>query len=499
MVMATEMVFDFPWWLRVEHFLNIIFVTFFIRSGIEILGTYPRLHTNVHNKPGAQWAEFTIKSKPKHKYYAVGSEYEDYSPIISLPGRGLLGLGRYWHFMTVMGYVTFFIIYYILLFATGQWLRYIPPSFDFPVQVFNNIVSYLAFVSPEPMPGYPFNAIQQMAYATAIFILPPYMIFTGIMQSPAVNTHFMKLTKALGGRQMIRSAHWWGLIGYLMFIIGHVSMVLLHGYGHEVSKMVFGNSDSPIAGGVIFGTGLLFVVFLHVWATRSSLEHPRKVEKLHNIIVRPLTRQLMKLESRQFLDPDNVTEHFRASGCPPEIDEYMALVVHNYEDYYLEVGGYVERPMTLTLAELREIADGYEQTTMHNCVQGFSSIGTWGGVPLHVLLDLVKPLPGATDVIFKCFQCMGRDDNLYPEGFYYDSAPMMEATQPQTLVATNLNGEDVPIKNGAPMRIRQEISCGFRSAKWVERIEVVNRYDIIGKSRGGWFEDFDNYDRMQMI
>lgn len=495
----THVVFDFPWWLRVEHFLNIIFVTFFIRSGIEILGTYPRLHRNVHNIAGKQWAEFTVKSKPKHKYYAVGSEYENYSPVISLPGKGLLGLGRYWHFIAVMGYVTCFIIYYVLLFVTGQWLRYIPPSWGTFAQAGRDIVTYLAFSQPEHVPGYPFNAAQMMAYGFAIFILPPFMIITGMFQSPAVNSHWPKITRALGGRQMIRSLHWWGLMAYLGFVIGHVAMVFLHGYGHEVSKMVFGNTESPVAGGVIFTIGLAFVVFLHVWATKASLTKPRTVEKFHNVIVRPLTRRLMKLESRQDWDPNNVSENFRASGCPPEIDEYMALIVHNYEDYYLEIGGYVERPMTLTLAELREIADGYEQTTMHNCVQGFSSIGRWGGVPLHVLLDMAKPLPGATDVMFKSFQCMGRDDNLYPEGFYYESCPMMEAMQPQTLVATNLNGENVPIKNGAPMRIRQEISTGFRSAKWVERIEVVNRYDIVGKSRGGWFEDFDNYDRLQMI
>ncbi|MDK6259744.1 hypothetical protein QP119_04815 [Corynebacterium frankenforstense] len=118
----------FPWWLRAEHFLNIIFVTFFIRSGIEILGTYPRLHRKVQNQPGEHWAQFTVKEKPKHKYYAVGAEYENYSPIVSLPGYGKLGQGRYWHFITVTGYVTCFLIYYVLLAVTGQWRRYVPQS-----------------------------------------------------------------------------------------------------------------------------------------------------------------------------------------------------------------------------------------------------------------------------------------------------------------------------------------------------------------------------------
>ena len=494
------MIYDFPWWLRAEHFVNIIFITFFIRSGIEILGTFPRLHTSIHTPAGKQWAEFTIKSKPKHKYYAVGSEYEDYSPLISLPGKGLLGQGRYWHFMMVMGFVTCFVAYYVALAVTGQWRRYIPASWDVFPQAGRDIISYLAFQVPEHMPGYPFNAVQQLSYAVIILIMPAFMIFTGMFQSPAVNSHWPKITRALGGRQMIRTVHWWGLMVYVVFIVIHVAMVIAHGFGTEVSKMVFGHTDSPLAAAVIFCLGLALVVFLHVVATKTSLNNPRLVERIHNVVVRPLTRQLMKLKSRQDYSPEATTAHFRASGCPPENDEYVALVAHGYEDdYYLEIGGLVERPMTLTLAQLREIADGYSQTTMHNCVQGFSSVGQWSGVPLARLLELARPLPGATDVVFGCFQNMGRDDAIYPEGWYYESAPMMEATQPQTLIAIGLDGKDIPIKNGAPVRLRQEISTGFRSAKWVERIEVVGRYDVIGKGRGGWFEDFDNYDRMQMI
>ncbi|WP_280194401.1 hypothetical protein [Corynebacterium pyruviciproducens] len=103
--------YGFPWFIRAEHIVNIIFITFFIRSGIEILGTFPRLHTSVHTPVGRQWAEFTVKSNKKHKHYSVGGEYEDYSPWISLPGYGKLGQRRYWHFITVMGLITCFLIY----------------------------------------------------------------------------------------------------------------------------------------------------------------------------------------------------------------------------------------------------------------------------------------------------------------------------------------------------------------------------------------------------
>ena len=111
----------FPWWLRVEHFLNIIFITFLVRSGLEILGTYPKLYRSQHTVPGSSWAQFTVQDEPKHKYYTVGGEDSDYSPRISLPGRRQLGLGRYWHFITVTGFVSCWVIYFVLLLVTGQW------------------------------------------------------------------------------------------------------------------------------------------------------------------------------------------------------------------------------------------------------------------------------------------------------------------------------------------------------------------------------------------
>ncbi len=197
----------------------------------------------------------------------------------------------------------------------------------------------------------------------------------------------------------------------------------------------------------------------------------------------------------------NTTHNFRGSGRPPEAKEYLALMANGYEDdYVLEIGGYVERPMSLTIADLRELADGHSQTTLHHCVQGFSSIGRWRGIPVSGLLDLVGPLPGATDVVYLSFQDMGRADALYEGGTYYESNPMIEARMPQTLIAFELNDEgEIPAKNGAPVRLRVETSTGFRSLKWLERIEVVNRYDIIAEGRGGYFEDADFYDRNQLI
>ncbi|SES19845.1 molybdopterin-dependent oxidoreductase [Corynebacterium cystitidis] len=497
------MITDFPVWLRIEHFVNILFVTLFIRSGIEILGTFPKLHSSVHTPAGKQWAQFTVKQKRRKKYYPVAGEYDDYHPIVSLPGHGALGQGRYWHFISVIGWVTLMVIYWALLLLTGQWRRYWPEDLSVFAQAWEDMVSYLAFQIPPAMEGYPFNAVQQLSYGFVVLILPLFMMITGAFQSPAINNRFPRISKAMGGRQVIRTLHFWGLIAYIVFIIIHVAMVVMHGYGHEVSKMVFGHADRPIAGGVIFTTGLAFIVLFHVWATKTSMDNPRLVEKIHNVVVRPLTRTLRKMPAQPTPYRDEqitpASEH-RASGMPPATEAYMALVCNDYDDdYVLEIGGFVEKPMRLTLPQLRELADGYSQNTVHHCVQGFSSVGAWDGVPLHRILDLVKPLDGATDVVVHSFQHMTRDDDLYRGSYYYETMPMEEAVQPQSLIAIGYGGDELPIKNGAPMRLRLETSTGFRSAKWLDRIEVVNRFDIVGNGKGGFFEDTDSYDRLQMI
>lgn len=496
------MYMEFPWWLRVEHLVNILFLTLFIRSGIEILGTFPKLHRSIHTPLGKQWAQFTVKEKRKHKYFPVAGEYDDYSPIISLPGHGDLGQGRYWHFISLVLWTTMMVLYWGTLIITGQWARYWPSSWEVFPEALNNIVSYLAFQIPPAMEGYPFNAVQQLSYGAVVFLFPLWMMITGMFQSPAVNNHFPRISKMMGGRQVIRTLHFWGLVAYLAFVAIHVLMVVAHGYGHEVSKMIFGHPHEPVAGGVIFTAFLIFIVIFNVWATRTSLGNPLLIEKIHNFIVRPLTRALRKLPSRQFFDQHEVTapQAHRASGMPPSTDEYKALVCNDFDDdYILEIGGLVERPMRLSMQDLRAISEGRYTRTVHHCVQGFTSIGQWDGVPLAELIDLARPLEGANEVVVTSFQNMTRDDDLYDGSYYYETLSFEEAMQPQSMIATGYLDGELPIKNGAPVRLRLETSTGYRSAKWIERIEITSRFDIIGNGKGGYFEDTGSYDRLQMI
>jgi DMSO/TMAO reductase YedYZ molybdopterin-dependent catalytic subunit len=175
---------------------------------------------------------------------------------------------------------------------------------------------------------------------------------------------------------------------------------------------------------------------------------------------------------------------FRPNGSiDPRTPEYLALKRNGFADYRLRVRGMVERPLEFSLAALRALPTR-TQITRHDCVEGWSVIGQWSGVPLAHLLDLAKVKPGARHVVFHCF------DDLDGSGSrYYESVDLHDAFHPQTIVAHALNGAPVPIANGAPVRMRIERKLGYKQPKYVHTIEVVDAYASIGGGKGGTWED----------
>ena len=179
---------------------------------------------------------------------------------------------------------------------------------------------------------------------------------------------------------------------------------------------------------------------------------------------------------------------FRPNGSiNPRTPEYLALKANGFADYRLRIRGMVERPLEFSLDGLRALPTR-TQITRHDCVEGWSVIGQWSGVPLAHLLDLAMVKPGARHVVFHCF-----DDLAGSGGRYYESVDLHDAFHPQTIVAHALNGAPVPIANGAPVRMRIERKLGYKQPKYVHTIEVVDAYAAIGGGKGGYWED-NGYD-----
>jgi len=191
-----------------------------------------------------------------------------------------------------------------------------------------------------------------------------------------------------------------------------------------------------------------------------------------------------KAMAQEFTEAD-LSPSFRSNGTSrPQSAEYEALVAGNFADYHLVIDGLVAHPGRYSLAELRAL-DARTQITRHDCVEGWSAIGKWKGVPLGKLLEAVQPTAQARFAVFHCADPMD-DDGTSP---YYESVDMDDARHPQTILAYELNDKPLPVANGAPLRLRVERQLGYKHAKYVMRIELVESFAKIAGGNGGYWED----------
>lgn len=187
--------------------------------------------------------------------------------------------------------------------------------------------------------------------------------------------------------------------------------------------------------------------------------------------------------AREYAESD-ISAQFRANGSTdPDDPAYRALAANGFADWRLAVRGRVRRPAQFSLAQLRAMP-ARTQITRHDCVEGWSCIGKWSGVPLAAVLQAVEPLPDARYAVFHCADTLEQDDDPY-----YESIDLVEAMHPQTILAYGMNGQPLPIPHGAPLRLRVERQLGYKMAKYIMAIELVDSFSGLGNGRGGYWED----------
>jgi DMSO/TMAO reductase YedYZ molybdopterin-dependent catalytic subunit len=167
----------------------------------------------------------------------------------------------------------------------------------------------------------------------------------------------------------------------------------------------------------------------------------------------------------------------------PDTPEYLALKANEFADYRLTVTGLVEQQRCYSLAELQNMP-ARTQITRHDCVEGWSCIAKWTGTPLSRILDDAKLKPQARFLVFHCYDTF--DDSPTT---YYESCDLIDARHPQTILAYGLNGQALPVANGAPIRVRIERALGYKQPKYVHTIEAVDSFGHIGAGKGGFWED----------
>ena len=183
----------------------------------------------------------------------------------------------------------------------------------------------------------------------------------------------------------------------------------------------------------------------------------------------------------------DLSPQFRANGSTsPDSPEYQAMARNGFADWRLEVGGLVERPGAFSLADLRAMPSR-TQITRHDCVEGWSCIGKWKGVPLASVLDRVGLKPEARFIVFSCADAL--EKTLDGSGQYYESIGLPDAFHPQTILAYEMNDVTLPIPYGAPLRVRIERQLGYKMAKYIMRIDAVDGFATIAGGQGGFWED----------
>jgi DMSO/TMAO reductase YedYZ molybdopterin-dependent catalytic subunit len=208
-------------------------------------------------------------------------------------------------------------------------------------------------------------------------------------------------------------------------------------------------------------------------------------ENMHKWLQRSLQdRDALAPEFR----PDQRSRLFRGNGTlNPSGADYKALWRGKFVDWRLKVDGLVSRPLSLSLADLRTMPQRI-QTTRHDCVEGWSAIGTWRGVPLAKILETAHLSDKARYIVFHCLDDVGGGHR------YYESIDLIDAFHPQTILAFALNEQPLEVRNGAPLRLRAERHLGYKQAKFLARVEAVTDLRGIQGGKGGFWEDQADYE-----
>ncbi len=485
----------FSGWLRLTHYVNFIFLVLLARSGLSILMDHPRLYFDDHCTPGTDWAKFTPIDVPADRVWTAKDDARYISPWLALPGyRHTVGVARHWHLPGALIWFLNGVIFVAFMFCTEQWKRLVPTSWSVVAEAWTIFVHYATFhLPPEPDPLVRYNALQQLSYFAVVFVMAPLSALTGLAMSPSIDNRFRWYPQIFGGRQSARSLHFLLLLGYVAFLVMHVTMVFVNDPVRNFNDIVFGSDDGrPL--GLIVGLGAIsLIVPICVAAHLLSWNRPRQLQyaaRQVHAVLRRLTFGRWKPCVRYA--KDDISPFFWPNGKMPVSDEWTKLVAGNFANFRLKVGGQVENPVELSLDDLKSLGR-QEQITMHHCIQGWSGIAEWGGLPLVRLIELVKPLPCAKVVVFRSF-----GEGLYG-GEYYDTQPMSVALQAETLLAWEMNFEPLPLLYGAPLRLRVESQLGYKMVKWIRTIEFVESERSVGKDHGGKNEDDEYFDLIPEI
>lgn len=480
----------FPAWLRLTHYVNFLLLVLLMRAGLSILMDHPRLYWNEHCTPGSEWIRLTPLEVPSDRVWTAKDDARYISPWLALPGyRHTIGMARHWHLLSALFWLANGLAFVVLLLATEQWTRLVPTSWRIVPDAWAIFVHYATLHLPvEPDSFYRYNALQQLSYFGVVFVMAPLSATTGLAMSPSIDSRFPWYPKLFGGRQSARSIHFLLLFGWVGFLLMHVAMVVVTGFARNMNHIVMGTDTSNPIGWVLGLIGVGAVAAVCVAAHWVAWRYPRALQYLVGHVHAAMRFLFFShLAPRAQFSKEEISPFFWPNGRMPASEEWRALAASDWRDYRLAVYGLVENPADLSLDDLKALGK-QEQITMHHCIQGWSGIAEWGGVPLAKLVELVEPSPEAKVCVFHSF-----GEGIYG-GEYYDTQQLENVLNQQLLLAYEMNYEPLPDLYGAPLRLRVENQLGYKMVKWIKGIEFVASEEQAGEGHGGKNEDDEYFD-----
>lgn len=278
----------FPWWLRWQHFLNAIFLVPIVRAGLQLWAGRPRAYWRSPGSAGSDWLRMQ-RAMPETGGWPVRDDAVALHPLVGLPGpKRTGGVARWWHLSVTLLWVVNGVVFYVLIFSTGQWMRLVPTTWDVFPYALSAVIQYASLDFPTQDSWVAYNGIQLLTYFITVFVAAPLAIITGIMHSPRV-------TKRTAGwrlfnGEVVRSVHLIVLGWFVVFVIAHVSLVLVTGAFENLNHITVGTTDSGPTGFILFA--IFVVVGAVIWALLSPLttKYPGVIEKGATRLLGPLAR-----------------------------------------------------------------------------------------------------------------------------------------------------------------------------------------------------------------
>ena len=446
---------------------------FIIRAGIQILADHPRLYWRRDSTPGTEWFRFQ-HDVPQDRSWTSKDDSVSIPKWLGIPGiRHSVGLARWWHFSFDLLWVINGVIFYVLLFTSDQWQRLVPTDWSIFPNALSTALQYLSLRFPVDHTWTNYNGLQQLTYFITVFIAAPLAVVTGLMQGPAFSNRLGWFAKIIN-RQVARTIHFFVLSWFLFFIFVHVTLVFADGMRQNLNHMFAGVDNGSWAGFLIFIPVLVIVVITWLLASPFTLKHSRLVQKAGQTLVGPLKIMAEQWEPNTQYTEKDISPYFWVNGTLPVSDEFRTLEDDNFVNYRLSVGGLVANSREFSYAELKSMPK-QEQITKHFCIQGWSGVAKWGGVPMSSILNIVKPTPEARYVVFYSF-AEGSEG-----GVYYDVHTIQNMRHGLTILAYEMNGAPLNVTHGAPLRLRCENQLGFKMVKWIRAIEFVHDFASPGR------------------